>query len=257
MHPVLIQFGPVTITSYGVLMALAFLAAVGVASHATTHDLRGRVPLSAAQVPDLACWGLAGGLLGGRLFYVLLHWDVYAEAPWEIFQLWHGGLVWYGGFAGGLLVTALVLRRQRVSFLGAMDQVSPFFFGLAHAIGRIGCWLNGCCLGITHLPIQLIESAGLLFLYIGLRALQHTVALRRPGTVFGVYLIGYGLLRWLVEYGRIGQPMVWAGLTLHQLMSFLLLGIGGYLLFRRQISNHQTSITKHQIITKHQTSITK
>ena len=107
--------------------------------------------------------------------------------------------------------------------------------------GRIGCWLNGCCLGISgpalaRMPFQLIESAALLFLYMGLRALQRPTLLRRPGTVFGAYLIGYGVLRWLVEYGRIGHPVVWAGLTLYQLISGGLILAGVWLLARRCIA---------------------
>ena len=237
MHPIFVQLGPVTITSYGVAMALAFVAAVGLASHVTAHSLKGLVPVSAAQVPDVACWALAGGLIGGRLLYVLLNWAVYQSSPLEMIKLWHGGLIWYGGFFGSLAAAAIFLRRHHLPFLGTLDQVSPFFLGLGHAIGRIGCFLNGCCLGIgafapARLPIQLIESAGLLFLYIGLRALQRPACLRRPGTVFGAYLIGYGVLRWLVEYGRLGQPIVWAGLTLHQLISGVLLVIGTLLVSR-------------------------
>jgi phosphatidylglycerol:prolipoprotein diacylglycerol transferase len=226
MHPILFQLGPVTITSYGVMMALAFLAAVGLASHVTARSLKGLVPLTPAQVPDLACAVLAGGLVGGRFLYVLLNWDLYRASPLEIVKLWHGGLVWYGGFGGGMAAAWWFLRRHRLPFLRTLDQVSPFFMGLGHAIGRVGCWLNGCCLGTTRIPIQLVESAGLLFLYIGLRALQRPGLLRRPGTVFGAYLIGYGVLRWLVEYGRIGHPVVWAGLTFYQLISAALFAAG-------------------------------
>ncbi len=226
MHPILVQCGPLTISSYGVAMALAFLAAVGVASHVTARTLHGLVPLTPDQVPDVACWGLVGGLIGGRLLYVILNWDLYQASSWELIKLWHGGLIWYGGFAGGLLAAWQFLRVRHLSFIRTMDQVSPFFMGLGHAIGRIGCFFNGCCLGITRIPIQLIESAGLLFLYIGLRALQRPAILRRPGLVFGAYLIGYGVLRWLVEYGRLGQPIVGAGLTLHQLISGVLVLIG-------------------------------
>lgn len=242
MYPHLAQLGPVTISTYGVLVAMAFLLAVGLARRAARRLPRELAPMDEAVLVDWAVWTVIGGLLGGRLLYVLLNWPVYAASPLEILALWHGGLVWYGGFLGGLLATWLYLRRRGIGFLQGADQVLPFI-ALGHAVGRIGCFANGCCYGIPTsawfgvrfpgfvarvIPTQLLESAALVGLYLALRALQTSKARRRPGVVLGWYLIGYALIRGLVECWRANQPLVWGSLTLHQVISLglLLAGVG-------------------------------
>ncbi|MBI3319438.1 MAG: prolipoprotein diacylglyceryl transferase, partial [Candidatus Omnitrophica bacterium] len=195
MHPHLLRIGPWSISSYGAMLAVAFLLVVGLLRHATTHVLRGHVPLTEAAVMDWAVWAVMGGILGGRLLYVVLNWEMYRLEPSEIVALWHGGLIWYGGLAGGVLGTAIYLRTHHHPFLRGMDQVIPFI-PLGHAIGRIGCFLNGCCYGKPTtawfgvqfpghpgpvVPTQLIESAGLVVLFAILWTLQTPARLRRPG----------------------------------------------------------------------------
>jgi len=240
MHPILFKLGPLTIYSYGVALAIAFLLVVWLARRATARSLRGLVPMSEQALVDWAVWTVVGGILGGRLFYVLVNWESYATQPHEIFALWHGGLVWYGGFLGGVLATWLYLRTYGYPFLRGADQVMPFV-AVGHAVGRIGCFANGCCYGKPTVawfgvqfpgqphpvvPTQLIESASLFVLYLILRRLQTPPILRRQGLVFGVYLIGYALIRFWLEFWRGDQPVIWNGLTMHQLISFALLLIG-------------------------------
>lgn len=195
---------------------------------------------------DWAVWAVMGGILGGRLLYVVLNWEMYRLEPSEIVALWHGGLIWYGGLAGGVLGTAIYLRTHHHPFLRGMDQVIPFI-PLGHAIGRIGCFLNGCCYGKPTtawfgvqfpghpgpvVPTQLIESAGLVVLFAILWTLQTPARLRRPGMLFGCYLIGYAMIRGIVEFWRADQPLVWSGVTLHQLISAVLFVVGMSLLVR-------------------------
>lgn len=247
MHPELLRIGVLSIPSYGVALALAFLLAIGLARQ-TTHSLHTLVPMDDAALIDWAMWTMVGGLIGGRLLYVLLNWEVYTQRPQEILALWHGGLVWYGGLLGGLLATVLYLRRRGEGVWRGIDQVVPFV-ALGHAVGRIGCFANGCCYGKPTsawfgvqfpgfpqpvVPTQLFESASLLVLYLILRARQIPSVLRRPGTLFGLYLIGYGLIRWTLEFWRAHQPLVWAGLTLHQLISLVLIVVGVTLLTAKQ-----------------------
>jgi len=276
MHPELIRVGPVLIHTYGAVLALAFVLAVGLARHAVRHALRGVVPppaavplrgtldrdgrgvafgdaagggivpMSEAQLVDWACWSMLGGIVGGRLLYVLLNWDVYAAHPQEVIAIWHGGLVWYGGFFGAALATWLYLRTHRLAFLRGADQVVPFV-ALGHAIGRLGCFANGCCYGTRTLawfgvqfpghpepvfPTQLVESASLIGLYVVLRTLQTPKTLRQPGTLFGVYLIGYAIIRGVGEFWRADQPLIWRGFTLHQLISLGLFVVGVWLVLR-------------------------
>jgi phosphatidylglycerol:prolipoprotein diacylglycerol transferase len=241
MVPTICRLGPFSLSSYGLLMAIGFLLASWLAARAA-RALDGAVPMPAAMVMDWACWGIVGGILGGRLLYLAQNWQLYLEQPAEIIALWHGGLIWYGGFFGGLIASVIFWRRHRIPVLRALDQVFPFV-ALGHAVGRIGCFLNGCCLGkpgegwwavqFPELPqpviaTQLLEAAGLALLYAALRMAQRPRVLAAPGRVFGGYLLGYGLLRWWIERLRDLQPLVWDGWTLHQLISaaLILFGIG-------------------------------
>src|SRR5438067_2157949 len=99
MHPILFQLGPLTLRTYGVMVALGFIAALQIAK--VGARLR-RLP--EAKVQDLVVVLIFAGLFGARLFYVLLNFSYFSAHPGEIFQIWEGGLVFYGGF----LVAALV-----------------------------------------------------------------------------------------------------------------------------------------------------
>ena len=240
MHPILFQFGPFTIYSYGAMLVVAFLAATGLAGRAARRMPQGLVAISADQLVDFSCWSLAGGILGARLLYVLLQWDAFRRDPWEMPAIWHGGLVWYGGFLGGLLAAWLFVRAKRLAFLRVMDQFIPFL-ALGHALGRLGCFLNGCCFGKPTdawcgvlfpdrggrvYPTQLFEAAALFLLYAVLRSLQRQAILARPGRLFGLYLVAYAGLRFGVEFFRGDQAIWWAGLTLQQVISLGIFAFG-------------------------------
>ena len=246
MHPILFTLGPLTIYTYGVMMVTAFLAGTWLAAHAA-EALPAQVrAISADQMLDFTSLSLLAGLAGGRLLYIFLQWRFFLEAPLEVFALWHGGLVWYGGFLGGMLGAWFYTRASRLSYLRVMDQFIPFL-ALGHAIGRVGCFLNGCCYGrpttawcgVTFpgqmkavLPTQLFEATGLFFLYIALRLLQRPAMLRAPGRVLGAYLMGYAALRFALEYSRGDQAIWWMGLTLAQLISVAAGLLGVVLLVR-------------------------
>jgi phosphatidylglycerol:prolipoprotein diacylglycerol transferase len=196
--------------------------------------------ITAEQVVDFSCLSLLGGILGARLFYVILQWEFFMSSPQEMPAIWRGGLVWYGGFLGGTLAGWFYVRAKRLVFLRVMDQFIPFLV-LGHAIGRVGCFLNGCCYGkptgtwcglvlpgqaTAVLPTQLFESLGLLVLYLVLRRLQRGAFLSRPGRLFSLYLMSYAALRFLMEFLRGDQTAFWAGLTLQQLIGLGLFVIG-------------------------------
>lgn len=233
MHPVLATFGPFTLYSYGAMLVVAF----GVTTWLTGDAVRRlSVPerkISPEQIMDFACVALLGGIAGGRALYVLLNWDVFQRTPADIPAIWHGGLIWYGGFLGGLGAGWLYTRANRLVFLSVLDLFMPFV-ALGHALGRVGCFLNGCCYGkptdswcgvvfpghpTAVFPTQLMEAIGLILLYAVLRAFQRPAVLRRPGRLFGGYLVGYGVLRFLVEFLRGDQALWWANFTLPQVMS--------------------------------------
>lgn len=239
MHPVLFTFGPVTVSSYGVM----FVIAVGLAAWLGARvipRLPGGPLMNAQQWSDLVCLAVVGGIVGARLAYVALHGELFLQAPWEVVAVWHGGLVWYGGLVGGLLGAWGYVRRHRLPFLALLDAAAPFV-ALAHAIGRIGCFFNGCCYGRPTMswcavlfpghaepviPTQLIEAAGLLGLFVILRLLQRPRFLRAPGRLFGGYLALYAMLRFPLEFLRGDQPPFLGPLTLQQVISIGLIGLG-------------------------------
>ena len=255
MHPILLRLGPVTLYAYGVALAAAFLTATGLAAR-TVRRLGAAVqPLTEPAMVSFCYCALLGGIAGGRLFYVVLHWEVFQFSWGEIPALWEGGLVWYGGFLGGVAAGWLYCRLNRLSFLPVVDLLAPFI-ALGHAIGRIGCFLNGCCYGKATtawcgvvfpghdtpvLPTQLFETVGLLVVSLAVRRLQTPERLRHPGRVFGAYLIGYAVLRFFLEGLRGDQPIWWAGLTLQQAVSLGVL-VGGALLWRQRHNGTVVSV---------------
>lgn len=232
MHRVLFQCGPLTFYTYGAMLVGAFLTATWLAARAARQWPMGSPPLAPGDVTEWASFTMLGGLLGGRALYVLLNWDAFARTPLDIFALWHGGLVWYGGFLGGLLATWGFVRSKRVALLRALDQIIPFV-ALGHGIGRIGCFFNGCCYGKLRLiPTQLVEAGALFLLFALLHRWQRPSVLHHPGRLFGMYLVGYGLVRFGLECLRADQPLVWGSLTIPQLMSLPAILIGLWLAVR-------------------------
>ncbi|PIQ83319.1 MAG: prolipoprotein diacylglyceryl transferase [Candidatus Omnitrophica bacterium CG11_big_fil_rev_8_21_14_0_20_63_9] len=245
MHPILLKLGPFTLYTYGAMLVLAFAVSTWLGARTARQLPQELVAITSDQLLDFTAVLLFGGLFGARFLYVVLRWEEFAAAPQHIIALWEGGLVWYGGFAGGVLASWLYVRSHRLSWLRVADQVVPFL-ALGHAIGRIGCFLNGCCYGkpvdgccgvlfpghqTPVVPTQLLESLGLFAIYLWLRGRQPGI-LRSPGRSFGGYLLLYGLLRFGIEYLRGDQTAWWMGLTLQQLISLGMLLVGGTLWFQ-------------------------
>jgi phosphatidylglycerol:prolipoprotein diacylglycerol transferase len=216
-----------------VILVVAFLTAMWLAYRTAKRLPPGQRVLTPAQIVDVFSLAMLSGVLGARLFFVVQYWEVFVRQPLEIPAIWHGGLVWYGGFLGGLAGIIGYLRFHHIPVLRGIDQFIPFV-ALGHGIGRIGCFLNGCCygkptsawFGVTfaqgepsRIPTQLLESAALLGLFLVLRRLQERRAAAPVGWLFGVYLLGYAVVRFIIEFLRGDQAVVWAGLTLQQLLS--------------------------------------
>ena len=145
--------GPgIAIRGYGVMMGLAIVASVALCIH---RAQRRDVPVD--RIMSLATWLVIAGILGGRLFYVVQYWSSYqgtdiAEVAWHAVNLTQGGLVVYGSFIGGFVAFVAYARRHRLAFFKLADLIVPSLM-LGLAIGRIGCFLNGCCYGgVTDRP---------------------------------------------------------------------------------------------------------
>jgi phosphatidylglycerol---prolipoprotein diacylglyceryl transferase len=226
MHPVICTLGPVTIYSYGLMVALAFLVCVSLArQHAR------RVGIDPEVIINACFLGLAFGIAGARFLYVIEHWAQYRNHPWEVLMLQHGGLSFFGGLLAGVAAALVYLRRRKQSLYRIFDLLAPYI-ALGHAIGRIGCFFNGCCFGkvsvwgvyfpvleSTRIPTQLISSAALIGIYLVLRILQERFKSLPAGTVFYVYLALYAGKRFGIEFLRDDNYPFFAGLTFFQVFS--------------------------------------
>ena len=213
--PVAFHVGPLAVRWYGLMYLVGFVLFVVLGKiRARQNLLTGWHP---RDVDDMLFFGVFGVILGGRLGYVLFYKPLYYfEHPLEVLALWQGGMSFHGGFLGVLIVLALFARRRHKRWLEVTDFVAPLM-PLGLAAGRLGNFINGELWGrpatvpwamvfpqvdsVPRHPSQLYEFGleGIaLFVLLWLYARR-----RRPvGAVSGLFLIGYGSFRFLVEYAR-------------------------------------------------------
>lgn len=214
MYPILFRWGPFTLHTYGVFAALGFLAGYGLAN--TTAKQRGLPP---ALVGDALLPLLLGGILGARIFYVIFHSAEFAGMWLDTLKIWQGGLMWQGGFLGGVTALALFVGRRKITFLSLADTFAPAV-ALGQAVGRVGCLFAGCCYGKTcdlpwaitfhnaeslaptgqalH-PTQLYDAGLDLLITAILLALSRTRWANPHGRLTALYLILAGIARLAVE----------------------------------------------------------
>jgi len=240
MHPECFELFPGRpIYWYGVMVAFAFLLAI-----AHWSILGRREGVGSGFGTDLGVWILAFGIIGARIAYVASHPDLFREEPLSIVRIDQGGLIFFGGFLGGC-VGAVFFARVRGLALWPLGDLVITALPLGHVPGRIGCFLNGCCYGraydgflavkfpfLKHTvhPVQLYEAGLNALLYLGLLFLY--ARRRKDGTVVAVYLIGYGLIRFVMEFFRGDQRHYLGALSWNQLFCILLVAIGAGLLQR-------------------------
>jgi phosphatidylglycerol:prolipoprotein diacylglycerol transferase len=140
--PILFKIGPLTIRTYGLLLAVGFALAVSLAMRRARR--RGMNP---ETILDLCFYLILAGIVGSRLLYVIQFPSWYLSNPLRILMIWEGGLVFYGGLIAALVVGALYVNRRRIDFLETADVLAPAI-SLGQAIGRLGCFAAGCCFGL-------------------------------------------------------------------------------------------------------------
>jgi len=171
------------------------------------------------------------GIIGSRLFYVLENLSYYLENPLEAIMLQHGGLSWYGGIFLGCAATVLYIRKKQLPLYKTLDLVMPFV-ALGQSIGRIGCFLNGCCYGKPSvfglyfpvldaqlIPTQVYSSLAALAIFTVLRILQDKP--HKKGEILFIYFALYSFKRLLIEFWRADNPVMAFGLTLFQMISIV------------------------------------
>jgi phosphatidylglycerol---prolipoprotein diacylglyceryl transferase len=228
MHPVLCSLGPVHIYTYGLLLAIAFF----VCSFFARQEAA-RQNVNPELILSLSLTSFIWGIVGARAFYVLQNAGYYLRNPLEVLMVQHGGLVWYGGFAGGCVGAVAYLKKKRIGVYKVFDIIAPYI-ALGQALGRLGCFFNGCCFGRSSaygvyfpvhdaylLPTQLYSSFLLVGIYAIVRFLQRRP--HREGTVFFAYIFLYATKRFCMEFFRADSQHVFLGLTIFQIISFLLI----------------------------------
>ncbi len=246
MSKIAFNLGGLAIYWYGILVAAGFLVGLWTASRRAPQ-----AGLAPNAVADLGPWLVIGALVGARLWYVISYWeeDFAAKPLWEIFNFRAGGLVFYGGLVGAVLATLLYARGRAVPVVPLADALAPSI-ALGHALGRVGCLINGCCHGTpttlpwaVHYPDNpLLGHAGVhptqayeAVLLMGLYAALATQFRRRqfPGQTFALYLLAYAVLRFVVEFwrGDYGDARV-LGLKPGQTFSLVVLAAGAALYAR-------------------------
>ena len=239
---------------YGTLIVCAYLLGVWISiRNAKKYGLPREDIIFASTYAGI------GLIVGAKLLYFIAllpklvgHFDLLFKYPAEFLQYVFGGYVFYGGFIGVVLGVWIYCARYKVSKIAMINSLTPVI-PFIHSIGRIGCFMAGCCYGIEYhgllsvqfpenvlvpelnlvprFPIQLLESGLNMLLFIAL--MIYGRKLRQNAKILGLYLICYSILRFVLEYFRgdiiRGQIL---GITTSQWVSIFLLPVGIYLMLR-------------------------
>jgi phosphatidylglycerol---prolipoprotein diacylglyceryl transferase len=243
----------VSFYSFGVMLALGVVAGVVLARQRFRRE-----GLDPDRVYDLAIVTILAGLVGARLFYVAQYWGETVNSWTDALRIWEGGIVLYGGAFGALAGFLLYRAFVRFPTLATLDAMAPSL-ALGLAIGRLGCWLNGCCYG----QVCAIPGLGASFppdsppwraevlqrlipkdaptswplhptqIYSALDAVMILLVLlayyplrRRDGEVFGLLLLIYPPTRFLIELLRDDEAAMISGFTVAQVVSLIVFGLG-------------------------------
>ena len=244
IDPIAFSVGPVKVHWYGIMYLIGFAAYLALGTYRARKP---QYPLQPEQVGDALFYGALGVVLGGRIGYVLFYnLPLYAAHPLQVFAVWDGGMSFHGGLVGVILAMAWFARRIGLRLFQVTDFVAPMVpIGLA--CGRIGNFINGELWGkVTTLPWGMVFPKGgplprqptqlyefffegvVLFTVLWLFSKKP----RPMGAVSGLFLLIYGIFRFLVEFVREPDPQLgyvaFGWVTMGQVLSLpmILLGAG-------------------------------
>lgn len=214
IDPVALSLGPLKVHWYGLMYLVGFLAFFLLGKYRARRD---DYTIKPHEVSDMLFYVALGVILGGRIGYILFYGfaDVLAD-PISIFRVWEGGMSFHGGLIGVLIAMALYARKLGTGFFNLADFAAPMVpIGLM--TGRIGNFINGELWGrptdgpwgmvfphvdaVPRHASQLYE-AGLEGLILFLLLWVYSSRPRKLGAVSGVFMVGYGLFRFIVEFAR-------------------------------------------------------
>lgn len=241
----LFSIGPLTVHSYGLMIALGILVCVFMGMYrARKYGYKDEAVL------DIAIFGILSGFVGAKLLYVLVEFDSFLKNPMDV--LGSEGFVVYGGIIVGALVGILYCRIKKLPCWEYFDLLAPSI-AVAQGFGRIGCFLAGCCYGrptdtfwgvtfpegsfapagVPLIPTQFISSAGD-FIITGI-LLVYSKHNKKAGNVGILYMLLYGIGRFLVECLRSDDRGTVGLLSTSQFISIGIILLAIILFFRHQI----------------------
>lgn len=253
MHPVIFQIGPVTIYSYGLMIALGIVVGLALARRQA-----GREGIAGDKIVDITFYCLLAAFIGARLGHILLDLHTYLAEPLAILKIWEGGLLFYGGLIPAVAVGIWYIKHLRLPLWQVADIFAPSI-AIGHAFGRIGCFLAGCCYGtptdlpwgvtFTHPrtlapqgiplhPTQLYSAFALLMLFVLLVWLRKRKAFH--GELFWTYSLCFAVGRFFVEFLRgDDRGTILSGLlSATQGISILLAGISTFMFLYLRRKGH-------------------
>ncbi|HRH32962.1 MAG TPA: prolipoprotein diacylglyceryl transferase [bacterium] len=240
------QLGSITIYWYGIIMALAIATALLFATHTAKF-----FQIAKETILDLSIWLIAGGLIGARVYEIFLNFPYYQNNPKEVIQIWHGGLAIHGALIGGFIALLLFDKRKKINPLNMIAILTPAI-ALGQAIGRWGNWFNQELFGLPTglpwgIPINFLNRPEgykaftyfhPTFLYESIANLILAIILyicirqkKSAGIIVGIYMVGYGIIRFALEFIKIDPTPEMVGLRLPQLVSIILILIGFGVIF--------------------------
>ena len=264
MYPEILRIGDFVITSFGLMMFLSFLGAAWI----TGKQLE-RYGMAKEIAWDILAWIAIGGILGAKIYFLILNYRQVMADPSLLYS--RGGLVWYGGFIGGVTALFLQARAKNLPLATMYDANAPGL-ALGYAIGRLGCFLVGDDYGRytegpfgvafpkgapestagnlrslfgeeipAHIPDSAVVTVHPTQLYeIGLALIMLSVLWRlgrerglKAGQLFAVYLAMYGVERFMIEFVRAKSDRVLFGLSTSQLASIAMLLLAAFLWWRQ------------------------
>lgn len=218
MHPILIKIGPITIHTYGFLLAVGVLLAI-----LLSLKLGKQQNVSTKVLADFIFYTIIIGLLGAKLFLLATDFGFYSKNPGQIKYLLTSAGTFYGGLIFGILFAILFIRKHKLDFNVMGDVIAPAI-ALAHFFGRMGCFFAGCCFGREahgcsiameftdptrttgvplHTPLyptQLMEAILNLLNFIIL--IISSKRKKFNGQIFIMYIFNYSIIRFFVEFFR-------------------------------------------------------
>jgi phosphatidylglycerol:prolipoprotein diacylglycerol transferase len=240
MFPRLLEIGPLTVYSYGVLLAAAYLLAL----YYSVRRARA-MGLDGDRVLDLGIYIIISALIGAKLLLLVVDFDYFRARPQELWTLARSGGVFYGGLVVAFFVGLWYVRKHRLPVWPVADAIAPGI-ALGHVVGRFGCLLAGCCYGqrtdlpwgitftdpfaasnvgtplhVALHPTQVYDGGAELFILVFLLLTERWWR-KRAGWTFWVYILLYAASRYVVESFR-GDPRgLTMGFSTSQFISLIL-----------------------------------